>query len=129
MVTRVCGAIIKGDSILMVFHRHDGRSYWTLPGGGVEAGESAQQATVREVEEETSLHSQVSKYLFDKPFGGDLCRCILMEVDETQEASLGFDPEEAHVEPGAKMLQGIAWHTLQSMKDDCQVSEVIRHRL
>lgn len=127
MVTRVCAAIVKGDSILMVLHQHDGRSYWTLPGGGVEAGETPQQAVVREVHEETGLTAQISRCLFDEPFGSDTCRCFLMEVDEAQEAELGYDPEQSHLEVTTRMLQGLAWHTLESMKDDCQVSQVLNH--
>src|SRR5689334_8740237 len=127
MVIRVCGAILRGDSILMVFHQHDGQSYWTLPGGGVESGESPQEAVVRECEEETGLHAHVSRFLFDQPFGNNVCRCFLMEAGETLEAVLGFDPEEAHLQSTARMLQGIGWHTLESMANDCQVSEVIKH--
>src|SRR4051794_33202375 len=124
MVARVCGAIIKDGRILMVHHQEGERSYWTLPGGGVEAGERPYQAVVREVEEETGVQSQVSRFLFDQPFRDDICRCFLMEVEEGREAALGYDPEQAHLQSEARMLQGIAWHTLESMKDDCQVSEV-----
>ena len=111
----------------MVNHQHDGRSYWTLPGGGVELGETPQQAAVREVREETGLCAQVSRFLFDEPFGSNTCRCFLVEVNETQKAVLGYDPEEAHLETTARMLQGLAWHTLESMKNDCQVSQVLKH--
>lgn len=51
----------------MVWHEHDGQSYWTLPGGGVESGESFEQAVIREVFEETHLHVNVGKFLFEEP--------------------------------------------------------------
>ena len=40
--TRYQAAILRGDQILMIRHREhaDGRTYWVLPGGGIEAGES-----------------------------------------------------------------------------------------
>ena len=43
---RACGALIHGNTILMVQHREPTRSYWTLPGGGVVAGETPAVATV-----------------------------------------------------------------------------------
>jgi hypothetical protein len=45
-VVRVCAAIVRDDAIL-VRHVHDGEDYWTLPGGGVEAGETLEQAVIR----------------------------------------------------------------------------------
>ena len=41
---RACGALIHGDAILMVHHVEATRSYWTLPGGGVEAGSQKSKA-------------------------------------------------------------------------------------
>lgn len=111
----------------MVYHQHDGRSYWTLPGGKIEIGETPEQAAVREVKEEAGLDVQVSRFLFDGEFGSNTCRCFLVEINSAQEASLGYDPEEAHLETKSRMLQGLAWHTLESMKNDCQVSEVLRY--
>ena len=126
MVIRVCAAILKDEKILMVLHRHGGRSYWTLPGGGVEPGEAPEQAAAREVLEETGLRAHVSRFLFDEPYRAGVCRCFLLEAGDGQEAALGYDPEEAHLEAPERMLQGVAWHSLESMKDDGQVAQVIQ---
>ena len=127
MVIRSCAAVVDNDCILMVFHRHGGRAYWTLPGGGVEEGETPQQAAMREVKEETGLDVECSRFLFDEPFDGGICRCFLMTLGETRKISLGHDPEEAHLKATDRMLQGVAWHQLESMKNDGQVSQVIKH--
>ena len=109
----------------MVFHQEKERTYWTLPGGAVEADETPEEAVIREVKEETGLKTKISKFLFDEAFGDNICRCFLMEVDKDQQAQLGYDPEENHLESKDKMLQDILWHSLESMKNDCQVSLVI----
>lgn len=56
-VPRVSMAIItEGDRVLMVRRRQqEGKLLWAFPGGGIEAGESAEQAAVREVAEEVAL--------------------------------------------------------------------------
>ena len=59
-VTIPCvGAVITGASgrILLIKRGHEpGLGLWSVPGGRIEAGESDQQAVVREVLEETGLH-------------------------------------------------------------------------
>ena len=52
------GAVVHDDSgrLLLVQRGHDPhRGLWSLPGGRIEPGESAEQALVREVREETGL--------------------------------------------------------------------------
>jgi len=131
-VARVCAAIIRDGKILMVQHRHDGRSYWTLPGGGVEWGESPSEAVVREVHEETGLKTQVSCLLWQEELGvaykgvaKPLEQCSLREVTEKGELALGYDPEEAQLDSSARMLQDVAWFTLECVQDDVQGSKVI----
>jgi ADP-ribose pyrophosphatase YjhB (NUDIX family) len=43
--------------VLLCNHTKLGRSYWLLPGGGVEEGESLHEALLRELDEECSLRS------------------------------------------------------------------------
>jgi 8-oxo-dGTP diphosphatase len=54
---RVAALIRRGDSVLLCNHSKLGRSYWLLPGGGVEEGESLHEALLRELDEECSLRS------------------------------------------------------------------------
>ena len=62
-------AIVRGSQVLLIQHREHagGRSYWLLPGGGKEAGESAEAGVVREMREETGLEVKVERLLFDEP--------------------------------------------------------------
>lgn len=57
---RVSAVIIKEDKILLIHRKKNGEEYWVFPGGGVEEGETSDQAIVREVKEETNL--DVSKH-------------------------------------------------------------------
>jgi ADP-ribose pyrophosphatase YjhB (NUDIX family) len=54
---RVAALIRRGDTVLLCNHTKHGRSYWLLPGGGVEEGESMHEALLRELDEECSLRS------------------------------------------------------------------------
>ena len=55
---RVAGLLINGGRILLVRHEKEGRSYWLLPGGGVEAGEQLEDAVRREFAEECGIVPQ-----------------------------------------------------------------------
>jgi mutator protein MutT len=61
---RACAVIIK-DGKILVFHRFkDGREYFAFPGGGVEEGETEEEAVIREIKEELCLDIKVEKLLF-----------------------------------------------------------------
>jgi ADP-ribose pyrophosphatase YjhB (NUDIX family) len=57
----VRGAVFRDDRILLVLERADGG--WTLPGGWADVGESAAEATVREVREESGYETRAVKLL------------------------------------------------------------------
>lgn len=65
---RYQAAIVQDDQLL-IQQRHyaDGRSYWLLPGGGIEADETAETCLQREVREETNVSVTVLRQLLDDP--------------------------------------------------------------
>jgi 8-oxo-dGTP diphosphatase len=109
----------------MVRHEGGGDNFWTLPGGGIEPGESHEQAVIREILEETYLHVKVIGVLFKEPYSQGETTCYLAEEDGKADAKLGLDPEENDTPFEKRRLKEVAWHKLESLKDDVQVSKVI----
>jgi 8-oxo-dGTP diphosphatase len=94
---RVAAVIVRADRVLMVRERgpdeegrHLGQEYWTLPGGGIEAGESPDQAVRREVNEEVGLTATEVAFLFDFPYPSGSTSCFRVHV-EPGEPTLGRD--------------------------------------
>jgi 8-oxo-dGTP diphosphatase len=56
---RAAAIVIKDHQVLVMWRRKEGREYFTLPGGGIEAGETPEAAAVRELQEETSILAEV----------------------------------------------------------------------
>ena len=63
--------MVERDGKVLVIRRHlDGRDYAVLPGGGVEEGETPEQAVVRELAEECTLDGEVAELLHEGDHGG-----------------------------------------------------------
>ncbi|WP_234349034.1 NUDIX hydrolase [Streptomyces sp. WM6373] len=99
--------ITEGDRVLMVRRRQqEGKLLWAFPGGGIEAGETPEQAAVREVAEEVALEAKAVRVLGARVHpqtGADMTYVACEPV-----------AGEARVED-AEELAEVAWITLEEI--------------
>lgn len=94
-------ALIFDDGRVLLAHRRD-INWWNLPGGGMEIGETVEEAMRREVREETGLEVQVERLVgvYSKPQKQEVvltfrCRVTGGELRATEEsrACAYFSPD------------------------------------
>ena len=66
--TRIQGLIIQDHKILLIrgYERNTDISFWVIPGGGPEPGETEEECVIREMKEETDLDVRVGKLLIEQ---------------------------------------------------------------
>ncbi|MGI5899269.1 MAG: NUDIX hydrolase [Christensenellales bacterium] len=88
--------VVRDGRILMVKHCRGATEYYTLPGGGIEKGESPQQAAVRELWEECHVKGKIIKKVSEYPFALDdavILHTFYMDIGD-QSPLLGPDLSE-----------------------------------
>ncbi|MGB8346057.1 MAG: NUDIX domain-containing protein [Ktedonobacteraceae bacterium] len=68
---RAVGILIHNGAILLMRRSHNEREYYTFPGGGVEIGETIEEAVIREILEETSISVSIKRLLYHHDLIGD----------------------------------------------------------
>ena len=95
--------VIRGNKILLVKHHMSGRKFFCLPGGGIEEGETPEEAAVRELKEESGVEGRIIRKLSIqfKPDNRGEVHTFLIRIPEDAVPSKGSDPELSQEERAA----------------------------
>ena len=107
---RAAAIIVEEGKILLVEHEKHGRNYWLLPGGGVEYGETLEEALKRELMEEAGLVVDADELIF-----------ISESIPPDQHRHVINYYFTAHITGGElkvgvdAVLQDVQWHLLEDL--------------
>lgn len=65
MRQRAAIILIEDQQIALIKRVRNGDTYYVIPGGGVESGETPEEAAVREAREELGVHVEIGSYAFE----------------------------------------------------------------
>jgi 8-oxo-dGTP diphosphatase len=106
----------------MINHRHLTKGdFWAPPGGGIEFGQSAPDALVREFQEETAVNVKPGRLLFTCEFLKPPLHAIELFFEALHEQGnpmIGMDPESTAGNQIIKEVRYLDFHTIMSVPDD-----------
>ena len=96
---RIRSAVLiwRDGEVLLVRHEKGGRSYWLVPGGGVDPGETMADAGVRELREETGYDVEVGRLVLlceaidPEPGGRHIVNAVYSGTVRAGALSVGVD--------------------------------------
>lgn len=106
--------VIRGNKILLVKHHMSGRKFFCLPGGGIEEGETPEEAAVRELKEESGVEGRIIRKLSIqfKPDNRGEVHTFLIRIPEDAVPSKGSDPELSQEE---QTIISVEWLSLEEI--------------
>ena len=113
--SRSTAIVVRNGKILMERVFYFGREFFTVPGGGIEPGETPEQAVLRELKEECGVDGTVIRPLtVQYKNGGGVDYAFEVGVPEDQEPVTGYDPEEPGNDPP---LKEVLWMRLDEISE------------
>ena len=122
---RVAVLIIDQDKILLFYRFKEGRTYYALPGGHVEAGEGLEETALREVKEELNLDITLNRKLWEFENQGRMEHYYLAN-HFSGEIKLGF-PELGKLSP--QNVYRPEWVPLNQLADYPLLPETIKAKI
>ncbi len=108
--------VCREGKILLVEHIFRGRNFYNLPGGGIEEGETPEEAALRELEEEAGVKGKILRPLTIeyKADGESRIYSFLVDVPEDAVPIKGIDPELSVDE---QTIRGVKWLALHEIAE------------
>ena len=105
--------VTRGNKILMIKQKRDGIVYHATPGGGIEKGETPEQAALRELFEECNVTGKIIRKISEYPFPLDNNAIIhTFHVDiGNQDPMLGLNLTEEEKD----ILLEVKWMSLEEI--------------
>ena len=108
--------VCRNGKLLLVEHFFRGRNFYNLPGGGIEEGETPEEAALRELEEEagvkgTILRPLTVEYKADKE---SRIYSFLVAIPDDAVPVKGIDPE---LSPEEQTIKGVKWLALHEIAE------------
>lgn len=113
---RSVAIVVRNGKLLMEQVFYFNRLFYTVPGGGIEPGETPEQAVLRELKEECGLDGTIVRPLAVQ-YGSDghAEYSFYVEIPDDQSPTLGYDPEEEFAENPA--LRDVLWMALEEITE------------
>jgi ADP-ribose pyrophosphatase YjhB (NUDIX family) len=114
---RVAVALLGPEGLLLVRHQKRERSYWLIPGGGLEFGESMREAAHRELLEETGLEVEVGSFLMAaESLAPDRTRHVVHVIFRGQVSGGTLRLGDEHMEPHERRIVEVRWVPLEEVR-------------
>ncbi len=117
--SRSVAIVIRDGKILMERVFYFGREFYTVPGGGIEEGETPEQAVLRELKEECGLDGTIVRPLaMQYKEAGGAEYSFEVAIPEDREPITGYDPEDMGENPA---LKEVLWMSLNEISEKDRV--------
>lgn len=124
-------AVVVKDEELLVMHRSKfGHEYYTLIGGGIDFGETAEQSLLREIKEETGIEVKNERLVFVEHAGDPFGVQYIYHCDYVSgEPKLPSGSIEAQIGKAGKNLYTPMWLPINDLPKTPFLSETLKQTL